>query len=318
MPIHNNTTKTQSRKTQSHEVPLHEAQSNKTVIEWPTLGLFVLTYCGWLALTALYTHLPILMVLTVLTLLVTLHSSLQHEVIHGHPTPWPLLNNAMAFPALSLAVPFSRYELLHLQHHRNWLLTDPYDDSESYFVPLNNWRRFNALVQGVLNFNNTLLGRLMIGPAIMLARMIRNEYASCKTSTETRKSWGVHILSSVLVIAWLVVNGFSVPLYVMFVAYPAISLLMLRAYGEHLPEEKIELRSAIIKSNWLMRLLYLNNNFHRVHHDHPEVAWYQLPELHRREYSHHTEHVYTGYGELFRRYGFRQRFSVEHPFLGRD
>lgn len=293
-------------------------QENNSKIEWPTLILFVLTYSAWLSLTALHAHLPISLVLVLLIMLVTLHSSLQHEVIHGHPTPWPMVNTALAFPALGLAVAYPRYELMHLQHHRNWLITDPYDDSESYFVSHKHWASFSLLVQRLLNFNNSLFGRLSVGPAIMIVRFFSSEFSLSRTHTDIRHSWLWHLLSSTLIIAWLVLVDFSILLYVLAVAYPAISVLMLRSFSEHLPEENIELRSAIVKTNWLMQLLYLNNNYHRVHHDHPEIAWYRLPELYRRDYQHHTKHVYNGYSELFVRYGFKQRYAVEHPFLGKE
>jgi len=294
------------------------AKTPDSKIEWPTLALFFLTYGGWLALTAYHAYLPPLLVVVVLTLLVTLHSSLQHEVIHGHPTPWEPVNIALAFPALGLAVAYQRYEILHLQHHRNWLLTDPNDDSESYFLPRKHWLKLSTILQRLLNFNNTLLGRLLVGPAIMIVRLVSREFAHCKKCSETSRAWLLHLLSAALILCWLVMVDFSLMLYLFAVAYPASSLLMLRAYGEHVPEEDVDLRSAIVKSNWLMRLLYLNNNYHRVHHDYPEAAWYELPELYRREYQLHTDHVYKGYRELFNLYGVRQRFPVAHPFLARD
>ncbi len=293
-------------------------QFHENGTEWPTVILFLIVYTLWVALTLFHNLIPVSLVLVMLTLLVALHSSLQHEVIHGHPTRWPLLNTIMAFPALGLAVPYERYELLHLQHHRNWLLTDPYEDSESYFVPRKNWLAFNRLTKALLEFNNTLLGRLLIGPVIMLVRQLVAEYEPIKTNPEVRKSWCFHLFSAALVIAWLVSVGFPVWMYLLLVAYPAISLLMLRAFSEHLPEEDIDSRSAIIKSNWFMQLLYLNNNYHRVHHDHPELAWYRLPEMYRARYKEQTDHVYEGYIDLFKRYGFRKRFNVEHPFLARD
>lgn len=286
--------------------------------EWPTVVLFLIVYTLWIALTLLHNQIPGIVVLVMLTLLVTLHSSLQHEVIHGHPTRWPLLNTIMAFPALGLAVPYERYELLHLQHHRNWLLTDPYDDSESYFVPRKNWLAFNRPTKTLLEFNNTLVGRLLIGPAIMLVRQLLSEFEPIKTNPEVRKSWCLHLFSAALVIVWLLSVGFPVWMYLLLVAYPAISILMLRAFSEHLPEEDIDSRSAIIKSNWFMQLLYLNNNYHRVHHDHPELAWYRLPEMYRAQYKDQTHHIYEGYLDLFRQYGFRKRFSVDHPFLAQD
>jgi len=291
---------------------------SKSQFEWPTLILFCLTYSSWVMLTVLHTHIPTLLLLAMLSYLVALHSSLQHEVIHGHPTTSSQFNYALAFPALGLIVPYERYELLHLQHHRNWLITDPFDDSESYFMARRSWQACSRAVQLVLQCNNTLVGRLILGPAIMAIRMCIGEWRISKNNPDLIRAWLWHIAGVALVMLWLLLVGFPILLYVIGVAYPATSLLMLRAFGEHLPEQDIEHRSAIIKSNLIMRLLYLNNNFHRVHHEHPEVAWYRLPKLYRQSYSNHETHVYSGYFSLLRQYGFKQRFPVEHPFLAKD
>lgn len=287
-------------------------------LEWPTLLLFFAVYTLWLGTTLLHEHLPWYLTLIPLIYIVALHSSLQHEVIHGHPTAFTHLNKTLAFPALGLLVPYERYEILHLQHHRNWLLTDPYDDSESYFLAAKQWARLSNPVRQLFLFNNTLVGRLSIGPAIMFTKMIASEWQLAKHNTDIRISWLFHFIAVALAITWLLYVDFSLWYYLAFVAYPATSLLMLRAYSEHLPEEAIENRSAIIKSNAAMRLLYLNNNFHRVHHNHPELAWYQLPRKYHEHYADQTTHVYSGYWQLFKQFGFTPRYSVEHPFLARD
>ena len=287
-------------------------------IEWPTLAVFALAYGVWFVLTALHNHIHWSVLVVVLSYVVALHSSLQHEVIHGHPTPYTWLNKALAFPALGLAVPYERYELLHLQHHRNWLITDPFDDSESYFLARKQWLRCSTPIQTILNVNNTLIGRLLVGPAIMVIRMCMGEFKLARQHRDVAISWVWHLLGAALVIVWLANTSFPILFYVFGVAYPATSLLMLRSYGEHLPEENVDHRSAIIKSNVLMQLLFLNNNYHRVHHDHPEVAWYRLPALYEKSYAEHNIHVYEGYLSLFKRFGFKQRFPVEHPFLGKD
>jgi len=293
------------------------AQANSP-IEWPTIIVFSLTYAGWIILTLWQEQFPTLLVLAGLSYLVALHSSLQHEVIHGHPTIWTRLNNVLAFPALGLIVPYERYEILHLQHHRNWLITDPFDDSESYFFGRKSWLSCGNVVKTILRINNTLAGRLLLGPAIMGIRLVIGEWRASKSDPTIFIAWLRHFAGVALVIVWLWLARFPILLYVLGVAYPATSLLMLRAFGEHLPEENIEHRSAIIKSNLVMQLLYLNNNFHRVHHDFPEVAWYKLPELYRQRYAEHTTHVYSGYFSLIKQFGFRQRFPVEHPFLAKD
>lgn len=287
-------------------------------IEWPTLAVFAFAYAVWIILTVLHNHLHWSVLVLVLSYTVALHSSLQHEVIHGHPTPYMWLNKVLAFPALGLAVPYERYEILHLQHHRNWLITDPFDDSESYFLARKQWLSCATPIKAVLNFNNTLIGRLIVGPAIMVFRMFIGEMKLAREQRDVAISWAWHLLGVALVIFYLASTGFPILFYVVGVAYPATSLLMLRSFGEHLPEENVDHRSAIIKTNALMQLLYLNNNYHRVHHDHPEVPWYYLPALYEQSYAEHNIHVYDGYLSLFKRFGFKQRYPVEHPFLAKD
>lgn len=287
-------------------------------VQWPTVLVFALMYGAWLLLTALHVHIPALVLFPLLAYTVALHSSLQHEVIHGHPTRNKPFNTALAFPALGLFVPFERYEILHLQHHRNWLITDPYDDSESYFLARKQWQSCHSIIRAVLRFNNTLIGRLLFGPAIMVVRMLYAEIGLAKRNRDIVFSWLLHFVGVAITLLWLWWVDFGFLYYALAVAYPATSLLMLRAYSEHLPEENQEHRSAIIKSNPLMQLLYLNNNFHRVHHEHPEVPWYRLPRLYKTHYSNHKIHVYPGYWHLIKRFAFKQRYPVQHPFLAKD
>ena len=49
---------------------------------------------------------PVLFVL-IAAPLVTLHSSLQHEALHGHPTRSAALNEALVFPPLGLLFPIA-------------------------------------------------------------------------------------------------------------------------------------------------------------------------------------------------------------------
>ena len=89
---------------------------------------------AWLLLTAFHANLPVPVLMVGGALVVTLHMSLQHEVIHGHPTRSRVLNQLLAGPSLSLWLPFERYRATHLQHHRDHHLTDPLEDPESFYV----------------------------------------------------------------------------------------------------------------------------------------------------------------------------------------
>jgi fatty acid desaturase len=74
-------------------------------IEWPTLALLLCTYAVWAAVTAFAADIGLWLAVPLLGLALAQHSSLQHEVIHGHPTADQRLNDALVFPALGLLIP---------------------------------------------------------------------------------------------------------------------------------------------------------------------------------------------------------------------
>ena len=53
-------------------------------VEWPTLLLIFACYAAWLAALFLLPELSLAAAIVLCTLGITLHSSLQHEVTHGH------------------------------------------------------------------------------------------------------------------------------------------------------------------------------------------------------------------------------------------
>ena len=53
--------------------------------EWPTWLVLVLVYGGWIGLTATYGDFPVWLTRPALAVLLALHGSLQHEILHGHP-----------------------------------------------------------------------------------------------------------------------------------------------------------------------------------------------------------------------------------------
>ena len=66
-------------------------------------------------------------------------SSLQHEVLHGHPFRSRWLSEAAVFPGVTIYIPYLRFKETHLAHHHDPILTDPYDDPESNYVDPNVW-----------------------------------------------------------------------------------------------------------------------------------------------------------------------------------
>lgn len=92
------------------------------------------------------------------------HVPLTHEVLHGHPFPNQMLSELLVFPGFTVYVPYLRFKDLHLQHHFDPALTDPYDDPESNYLEPAAWARLSRPVQLMLRFNNTLFGRIADRP----------------------------------------------------------------------------------------------------------------------------------------------------------
>jgi hypothetical protein len=67
-------------------------------------------------------------------------------------------------------------------------------------------------------------------------------------------------------------------------------------------------RTVINEAGWCWRLLFLNNNYHLVHHDLPHVPWFALRQVYvtsRQQYIKRSGHfLVKGYSEWLRLYVF--------------
>ena len=285
--------------------------------EWPTLAMLAATYGLWGAGTLLW---PVSGVLSVVltALAVAQFSSLCHEVLHGHPFSSRRLNEALVFPALSLLVPYERFRDTHLQHHFDPALTDPYDDPESNYQDPVVWARMPALSRALLGLNNTLLGRMVLGPAVGTWFFVKGDIALHRAGDRRiLRAWGLNAAGVALVMAWLLIAT-EMPLWAyVLAAYLAYSLLKIRTFLEHRAHEAFRARTVIIEDRGPLALLFLNNNLHVVHHMHPNVPWYQLPALYRARRDHYQRrneaYVYRNYAEIFRRYFLTAKDPVPHP-----
>ncbi|MEM7059818.1 MAG: fatty acid desaturase [Pseudomonadota bacterium] len=252
---------------------------------------------------------------------VALHSSLTHEVLHGHPTRNRLVNEATVFLALGLFIPYRRFRDLHLRHHNDERLTDPFDDPESFYTPLSAWGRWAFARRTVLQANGTLLGRMILGPPLSLWAFWRTDLSAMRSDPSIRGAWIRHILGLIPVLVAVAAAGVPIWIYVLCVAYPGMSLIMVRSFIEHRATENTDERTAVIEAHWFWCFLFLNNNFHSVHHDRPALAWYLIPAVWRRERNQVLDrnggYYLPGYGEVFRRWALRRREPVVHPLLHR-
>lgn len=287
--------------------------------EWPTLALLGLVYGTFASLTYCAEHLPGLAVVMGLAAIIALHSSVQHEVLHGHPFNSSRLNDLTVFPALGLFVPYLRFKDTHLDHHYDPNLTDPYDDPESNYLDRILWAKLPAPVQALARANNTLLGRMLIGPALSLGLLyVGDARALIKGVRRIWRSYLEHALGVALVVGWLLwVCDFAFWVYCL-AAYLAMSLLKIRTFLEHRAHERAAARSVIIEDKGLLAFLFLYNNYHAVHHAHPNVAWHRLPRMYhaRRDVflARNGGYSYPSYAAVFRQFFLRSKDTVPHPF----
>lgn len=289
--------------------------------EWPTLALAALIYGGWLAVTAAWTLLPASLAAALLAWLVAWQSSLQHEIIHGHPTPSRRLNRALGWPPLGLWLPFELFRRAHLRHHREPWLTDPIEDPESAYLTAAVWERLGPAGRGLRRFNLTLAGRLSLGPFLTLGTVWGSE--ARRVAAGDRADLGVwlrHLAGAAAVLAWLAAAGVPIWAYGLFCALPGLALTRLRAFAEHRFADEPEHRTAIVEGSWLFGPLFLFNNLHVVHHRWPGVPWYRLPALYRERRDWYVARngglVYRGYGDVARRFLLRPHDLPVHPGHG--
>ena len=287
-------------------------------IEWPTVALLIATYALWGAATVWIAEWSVTFAIILAALAGAQHSSLQHEVLHGHPTRWAWLNEVLVFPALSVAIPYIRFRDSHLEHHLDSNLTDPYDDPETNFQDPSVWDRLPVWWRATLRFNNTLAGRMLIGPMVaQYAFMCCDIRAIRGGDRAVLMGWLWHIPALGLVVWWILAVA-AMPVWAFFLAaYVSLSILKIRTYLEHRAHDRVRGRTVVIEDRGLLALIFLNNNFHVVHHMHPRIAWYNLPKLYfsnpDRYLGRNDGYKYRSYSEIFAKYLFKAKDPVPHP-----
>ncbi|MFZ5672146.1 MAG: fatty acid desaturase [Pseudomonadota bacterium] len=303
-------------------LPPREIETAKPLnIEWPTVALIALMY-GLLALLMWFFHdLPWWLVLPAGAYLVALHGSLQHEALHGHPTRNRLVNEVLVAVSPSLWFPYRRYRKLHLTHHNDEHLTDPRLDPESYYLLPDHWAGLPAPLKQLYTINNTLAGRMILGPIIAAVRFWTSELAAIlKGDREILQAWLLHIPACAVTLFYaLWVCGIPLWQYVLLFVYPGIALMLVRSFCEHQAAENQSERTIIVEASPFWSLLFLNNNLHVAHHTRPRLAWYELPAYYRAErdslIARNNGYRMNGYGEIFRRYFFKPKEPVAHPLV---
>lgn len=275
--------------------------------ELPTWLLIVTIYGGWVATVAWWQTLGLLPSTLLLIWLTTWYMSLQHELIHGHPTRFPRLNQLFGMLPFSIWYPYGAYRDLHLTHHIDEDLTVPETDPESYYFTRRRWARFNGVQRQLVRVRNTFPGRFLLAPLLtMFWALASIWHALVQRDRPAMVMWLVHFILLVPVTGWLHTHDFPLAWYLFGVTGPMLAVTSVRSFLEHRAEEAPEARSVINEAGLFWRLLFLNLNYHSVHHDLPRVPWYGLPVVYRAGKAawlrRNQGFFVKGYGELMRQH----------------
>ncbi|MEP4197475.1 MAG: fatty acid desaturase [Aliishimia sp.] len=300
-----------------HTPSFPEAKDQTSRIEWPTLGLIAACLGAWLLCVLWLASVSVLMSVVMLVFVLVLHSSLTHEVCHGHPLPSRRAGEALMVVNPGLAIPYHRFRDTHLAHHQDSRLTDPYDDPESNYLDPVRWAQMPAWQKSVRRANNTLAGRMLIGPVLGQIGFMAQDWAAIRAGdAQVLRGWFWHVPGAALVL-WIVWQS-ALPIWAYALScYGALAILKIRTFLEHQAHDKARGRTVIIEDRGVFAFLFLNNSLHMVHHMHPTVPWYKLPKLYfensDRYQKRNEGYVYKSYAQIFRTHFLRAKDPVPHP-----
>ena len=224
---------------------------------------------------------------------------------------------------IGLVWPYRRFKALHLRHHRDERLTDPFDDPESFYRARWEYDRMPRFFQMVLRLNNTMIVRLILGPILGFGGLVWGDLSAIFAGNKNViRAWIIH-LACVTPVVGIIVYVFTIPLWVYLLGpvWLGLALIAIRTFAEHRWSESPEGRTIIVERS-ILGLLFLNNNLHIVHHQHPTTPWYQLPSIYwsnpERWQRLNNGYVFPNYIVLIRKYLFSIKEDVVHPAWRRD
>lgn len=284
--------------------------------------LIFAVYGGWLAAAASARGLGAPAADLLLIVMACWSMSLQHELLHGHPTRSRALNRLAGLAPLAVWYPYDLYRASHLAHHRDESLTQPGIDPESNYIDAIDYARLPAVLRPLWFAQRTVLGRVLIGPAMVIVPtwldIVRKPMRGDWSQTV---AWAQH-LGLLALLLWALDHyaGIGPLRYMLAIGYPALGLAMLRSFYEHRPATDPAHRVVINEAGPFWRLLYLNNNYHAVHHAFPQLPWYLIRRHYLAAQGHFRERnggfVVKGYLGLLRHWALRPIDSPIHPPAG--
>ncbi|ELW1648305.1 fatty acid desaturase [Enterobacter oligotrophicus] len=315
-----------------HSLYLHEQQRNEIHhlaagflwrSELPTWLLIITLYGGWFSTLAYWQTLGLLPATLLLVWFTAWYMSLQHELIHGHPTRFPRINQLFGTLPLAVWYPYGLYRDSHLAHHRNDHLTVPVDDPESYYFTEESWARFSPWQKRLIHARNTFIGRVLLAPLLDIVQTLNSAVVAFRQChLRAMVMWLVHVALLIVLFAWMDHIGFSPLWFVLAVSYPALALTKVRSFLEHRATDDPLARSVINEAGLFWQVLFLNLNYHSVHHDLPGVPWYGLKSIYLRNRDDYQQRnhgfMVKGYGEWLRQFWGKAVDITVHPGIKKD
>lgn len=291
--------------------------------ELPTWLLIIAIYTGWFTTLAYWHTLGLLPATVLLIWFTAWYMSLQHELIHGHPTRFHRLNQLFGTLPLAVWYPCGLYRDSHLAHHHNDRLTVPVDDPESYYFTEQTWARFTPWQKRIIHVRNTFLGRLLLAPLLDIVQTLGSAVAAFRQlRLRAMLMWLVHGALLAGLVVWMRHVGFSPVWFVLAVSYPALALTKVRSFLEHRAADDPLARSVINEAGIFWQVLFLNLNYHSVHHDLPGVPWYGLKALYQQNRAAYQQRnhgfVVKGYGQWLRQFWDKAVDVTVHPGIKRE
>ena len=287
-------------------------------IELPTWLVVIAIYGGWLALTWYYHAIPWYVMLVLAPIVIAWHGSLRHEACHGHPISRNIAA-MVAAPPLNLIEPFPLYRKFHLEHHINPQLTIPVVDTESYYFSQESWDAMSPFKRKVRTFYQTYSGRMLLGPGLYFYSFFKTEMgALLRGEMAHGKIWLVQAFWMAAVLYWILAIC-HIPFWQYFVIFTYLgnSLGMTRSFYEHRYDKEPLARCVVVEKSPFFQYLFLNNNYHAVHHEKPHLPWYTLDDLYwaNRDYyrTANNNYIVESYGRLIREHLFKPVFHPVHP-----